>query len=372
MRICVISQIYYRGAVDEAYVADPTLKTRSFADQVASFRRLHLIRSDSYARGLSLLGHEAEQIYTDVPQLQISWLRERGLLDGLPAAERERTALLDQVRTYGAEAVLIQGVGGFAPDLAGTIREHVPTVRLVAATEGSRVKPETLPDVDLLFVNIPALIEPARAAGLDPVLLPHAFDTAVFDLLPAPPVDPIPFGFTGSSGYGMPGTHNERLRFLKAMFDATDLQGWLWEWQHAHPHQPEGFPLPLKDIYPGRCHPAAWGLDMMALLQRTEITLNMHGAVPGGNVGNMRMFEATGVGSCLLTDDGSNLADLFEPGREVAVYRSLDEAISWREELARHPSLRREIAAAGQARTLGEHTVRHRCEAIDRTLRAFA
>ena len=37
------------------------------------------------------------------------------------------------------------------------------------------------------------------------------------------------------------------------------------------------------------------------------------------------LFETTGVGSCLVTDEGSNMSDLFVPDEEVITYESYDE-----------------------------------------------
>ena len=57
----------------------------------------------------------------------------------------------------------------------------------------------------------------------------------------------------------------------------------------------------------------------------------------------MRLYEATGVGAMLLTDGGSNLDDLFDPGREVAVYEGENDLI---EKLTHY------LAADGPVRSL--------------------
>lgn len=366
MKICVISQVYYRSAIDAAYAADPALAGRSFAEQEQAIRRLHLVRSDAYARALARLGHETRQIFSDIPPLLAAWRREAG--DAPAPADAQADALagvLGQVRAFGAEVVIIQGLGGFTPVWPSALRAEVPSLRILVGIEGNRIKPPTLPEIDLLFVNIPALIEPARAAGKAPVLLYHAFDPSILPLLPAPERG-HGFVFSGSSGYGMMRTHDDRFTFLRRLFAETDLEGWMFEPRDDH-NGP--FRAPLGREFADRCHGAVWGLEMLSLLSQAEITLNIHGTVPDRNVGNMRLFEATGVGSCLLTDDGVNLAELFEPGRECLAYRSADEAIALRADLARRPAWRQAIAAAGQARTLADHTVDRRAAEIDRHLR---
>jgi spore maturation protein CgeB len=88
--------------------------------------------------------------------------------------------------------------------------------------------------------------------------------------------------------------------------------------------------------------------------------LNTHIDASAHSASNMRLYEATGVGSCLLTDWKNNLADLFEPGTEVVTYRSAAECIDKARYLLAHDEQRQRIAAAGQARTLRDHTVAQR------------
>jgi len=76
----------------------------------------------------------------------------------------------------------------------------------------------------------------------------------------------------------------------------------------------------------------------------------------------MRLFEVTGVGTCLLTDYKDNLHTLIEPGREVLAYRSGKECIEMISYYLAHGEERKTIAEAGQARTLKEHTYYHRME----------
>lgn len=104
---------------------------------------------------------------------------------------------------------------------------------------------------------------------------------------------------------------------------------------------------------------------MLRVLQRSRVTFNAHTDEGRGYIGNMRLFEATGVGTCLLTDTGANLSDLFVEDQEVVTYRSLEECIEKQRYLLAHDDIRRQIALAGQKRTLKDHTVMNRCLQID-------
>ena len=121
----------------------------------------------------------------------------------------------------------------------------------------------------------------------------------------------------------------------------------------------------LSEEVPRRCHPPVFGVDMYALLKNSRVTLNSHSDAADGNVDNLRLFQATGVGTCLLTDTGENMPDLFEEDREVVTYSSIDECVEKADYLLEHDNVRQDIAAAGQARTLKYHTAMQRCLQID-------
>jgi spore maturation protein CgeB len=115
---------------------------------------------------------------------------------------------------------------------------------------------------------------------------------------------------------------------------------------------------------------------MYRSLARSRITINRHINVAENYANNMRLYEATGVGAMLLTDKKDNLGDLFEIGKEVVAYTSVDEAIELIQYYLEHSNEANEIALAGQRRTLSEHTYEHRMKELlpllDRYLSAHA
>ena len=96
---------------------------------------------------------------------------------------------------------------------------------------------------------------------------------------------------------------------------------------------------------------------MYDILRRSKISLNQHGfiALVHDTANNMRLYEATGMGSLLLTDAKSNLGSMFDVGREIITYASPDECIAQIHHYLAHEDQRARIAAAGQRRTLACH-----------------
>ena len=85
--------------------------------------------------------------------------------------------------------------------------------------------------------------------------------------------------------------------------------------------------LPPDSAIRRRCRGPAWGVEMYRILRRSLMTLNHHIDMAGPFAANLRLFEATGVGTLLVTDWKENLPALFEPGREVIAYRTNDECV---------------------------------------------
>jgi len=63
-------------------------------------------------------------------------------------------------------------------------------------------------------------------------------------------------------------------------------------------------------------------------LAESKITLNCHEEIAGNYASNMRLYKATGMGACLITDWKENLPNIFEPDLEIVIYRSLDKLVS--------------------------------------------
>ncbi|MDX6664215.1 MAG: spore maturation protein CgeB [Solirubrobacteraceae bacterium] len=77
-----------------------------------------------------------------------------------------------------------------------------------------------------------------------------------------------------------------------------------------------------------------------------------------------RTFEVPGCGGFLLTSDVPGLDAYFEPGREIVTFGDIDELTELITYYLEHEDERAEIARAGHARVLAEHTYERRFEDI--------
>ena len=111
---------------------------------------------------------------------------------------------------------------------------------------------------------------------------------------------------------------------------------------------------------------------MLRILARAKIVLNRHIDVAEENANNMRLFEATGMGALLLTEEKQNLSELFIPDLEVITYRDVDEIVSRVGEYLGDETAAARVAEAGQRRTLGEHSYLHRMRELVPILERYA
>lgn len=79
---------------------------------------------------------------------------------------------------------------------------------------------------------------------------------------------------------------------------------------------------------------------------------------------NMRVFETMGTGSFLLTSWIPTIEELFEDGKHLVLYRSLDEMVDKAKYYLAHDEEREKIAQAGYEEVLKKHTIQHRVNVI--------
>jgi len=79
---------------------------------------------------------------------------------------------------------------------------------------------------------------------------------------------------------------------------------------------------------------------------------------------NMRCFETMSTGSFLLTNWIPTLGELFEDGKHLVTYKTLDEMVEKAKYYLEHDEEREKIAKAGYDEFISKHTYKHRVEKV--------
>ncbi len=106
--------------------------------------------------------------------------------------------------------------------------------------------------------------------------------------------------------------------------------------------------------------------DCVKIYNQGKINLNLHSSTfhewinPNGDFVNPRTFEIAACGGFQLTDERSELHSLFEVGKEIITFKTLDELKTQIRYYLDHDEERKSIADRARKRVLQEHTFEHR------------
>jgi hypothetical protein len=227
---------------------------------------------------------------------------------------------------------------------------------------------------DLTITCTPSFLQELHSLGLNAALIYHGFDKEILKIMVSAGNRNHDLVFSGSLYTGS-AFHQGRIQFLERLIEAglnvelfANTESRLkfsarkiYEFLKHGPATAQSMRYYSKRLIK-HLNPPVFGKEMYSLLGKSKICFNMHGEVAGNSAGNIRMFEATGMGACLVTDDKENISELFEPEKEIVTYRSAEECIDKIKWLLAHPAALEKIAQAGRQRTLTDHTIDKRAK----------
>jgi len=80
-----------------------------------------------------------------------------------------------------------------------------------------------------------------------------------------------------------------------------------------------------------------YGDNYVKLMQKYRLVLNIHNSIDYGP--NMRVFEVTGSGATLLTDNADDTSNFFENNKEVLFYHNLNSAVKISKQFLNNPNI---------------------------------
>ena len=355
------------------YDQNPGLQKLPYEEQMRVRAESLFGVADFYSSNLRKLGHGAWDIHANNEFMQTAWATEhgvpvapqwqwqfrlrRGVVPWFSRVKDQRwlyDTLAAQIRHYRPDVLLNQAMDGVSGRF---LREMKQYIRLLVGQIASPLpQGEEFRTYDLIISSLPNFVEHFRRLGVPSELSLFAFEPAVLPRLKDQRPD-IPVSFVGS----LSSAHQSRVRWLEYLCHHVQVNTW------GHGENA----LPQDSIIRCRNSGAAWGIEMYQILLRSKIALNHHIGIAESYANNMRLFEATGVGTLLLTDWKVNLHEMFEPGKEVIAYHSPEECAELIQYYLEHDEERHAIARAGQERTLREHTYYQRMQELVDIVRKY-
>lgn len=362
----VIVDTYYAAFLARFYARQEGLANEDYQTQLQTLLDACFGTSDFYSRHLNELGCEVQDLVVNCVPLQQRWAKDNKVplsqlalkvphrLFRVPVIGKmlaDLPGLMDvaaaQIKAAKPDVLYCQDLSFFPAEVLRDLKQHV---RLIVGQIACPLPPESfLKGYDLILTSFPHFVDRLHALGVNSEYFRIGFDERVLSLLGEISKD-IGFSFVG----GISRHHGGAIPLLEYLAEQTDM----CVFGYGAESLPSG--SPIRQRHGGE----VWGMDMYRALARSHITLNRHINVAENNANNMRLYEATGVGTMLLTDRKDNLHEIFEIGREVVAYSSKEEAAELVRHYLYHPEEAAQIARAGQARTLREHTYAQRMQEL--------
>lgn len=395
----------YPGYLRQFYQSRAELSSQPYAAQHAALMQDAYGWADFWSNALGKIGYQCDEVVSNNEPLQKAWAREHNLSFDENNWLFEITAA--QVKAFRPDALFVNDYYAYPADYVRQLGADCPSIRLILGWCGAPYSDASVFTAwDIVLSSVPELVENFIAQGHRCEHFNHAFDRRVLERIrqDEPNVD---FGFIGTIAKKNK-FHNSRETLLLKLLETTPLKIWVdsrspswqersnvlirqWAFDAVQMASRAGVSNAALEAIPiaGKvrnwkarpalspkldpriasvAQPAVFGLDMFQQLQRTRVSLNTHIDVSATYASNMRLYEATGAGSCLLTDWKTNLRELFEPDVEIVAYKNAEECAEKLNYLLAHEDERRTIAAAGQRRTLRDHSFDKRAQQLDQVI----
>lgn len=343
-----------------------------YASSLAGLMREVFVGTDFWSRAIPEGGAlELMEVVLNCKPLQEQWAAENGFV--ADETEWMRRILCEQVQRFDPEVVIFHDQEYLDADFQTEILRHCRP-RLVVAWDGiARCDPGRFANCQLVLTNFPFVRDFYRSFGLRSEVLPYSFHADIAERIGV--LDRVyPLTFAGSLVVRSD-LHVRRLRLVGELAKRFPLTvratGSILQWKWTERAQRRrlrhlrwGEAMDVHRL--GRANlGAVHGLPMYRFFGESLVTFNVHIDNARNVASNMRLFEASGMGACLLTDGSDGMQDYFEPDKEVVLYGTPDEAVEKARWLLDNPEKALEIGAAGFQRTLRDHTFEKRIPLLE-------
>ncbi|MDI3521462.1 glycosyltransferase [Anaerophaga thermohalophila] len=388
---------YYRGFLNHYYGKYPEVKSLSYREQYDHLMGQYFAWSDNYGRLLAQKGMETMEVVANAESLQRAWALENNI-----SPDASADAILEaQINYFKPEIIYFQDSVTFNGSFIDMLKKKHSQIRLCIGNLCAPFSPaqvNAFQTFDFFTVCSPFFQQQLKKYNIDSVVIPHAFDHRILDKIDRDnPFPEVPFVFIGSI-FADEGFHSTRRQVLEQLinddipiafygnlpdrsltallkrqasfiaartldnFGLHKLTDAIKVIRKGRNHEKMPRRLMLSKKLYDRARPPVFGLDMFKALSRAKIGFNIHIDCAGDYAANMRLFETTGVGTCLVTDYKSNISDFFRIDEEVVTYKTPNECVEKIKWLMNNPDECEKIAKRGQRRTLQSHSFESRIE----------
>ena len=395
MKIAFLSSIYEKHR-EQIYSKFKDLHKESFEEQNNKIRDETICSMGEWPKCFELVNEECLMLCLNNPYLQNKWCMENDFLPNSQDVEFE--IILEQLKRFKPTHLFVFGVSYYsAENRLQKIIKECPSIKKkvcwYGAPEGDISK---LKNYDLILTPSRELEESLANSGINSSLLNHAFEPRTLDLIKSRKKTGN-ICFIGSLSLGND-WHQERIEYLESISQCIKIDIYTNLTRPSfyerlkrnfiyYRHNMSKF-LNKYDIFMEKIryyannenlpvydrlfdsnilrmlNPSVYGLDMLNVLSSYKITFNKHIPMAGNWASNMRLTEAAGIGTCILSDHKLNNNDYFGIHEKHCSYRSKDEVIRKYSYLIENEDLLNTISKDISDQTLAKHNTNNQFDRL--------
>ena len=204
--------------------------------------------------------------------------------------------------------------------------------------------------------------------------MPHGFDRRILNNLSSNEIknDSIFIGNIRNIN------HSKRVDLLNKVLSKTNIKIWIGDEKKNSQNSNLNKILNIKNLFINfkrinhiinikklfkKNNGQVYGMKMYNLLNQNKIILNNHIDNSRDEAANIRLFEGTGVGSCLVTDFKKNIRNFFSED-EIVLFKNYEEAVEKINYLSKNPKVAEEIALRGMKKVQTKHLLEDRWNSL--------
>ena len=359
MKILIIDY-YYPYFLNHLYESDPGLGEKKYKDQQKTIFGRFFGVADFYSTNLIKLNHRAKEIIYNNESGQKQWAKENNIIIGSGYFSKI-PKLRTWFRSNWEDKILEAQINNFEPDIIYCQNLKYPDQKflkkikkrtgLIIGQAACRLEfnKNNFEAFDLILTSFPHYVAKFKKIGLNSEYFKIGFEAGILEKLKKTKEE---YGAVFVGGFSK--HHKGAVETFEYLAKNSRLNFWGYGSEN----------LPADSIIKKSHHGEAWGIDMYNILYNSKISINRHINAAENNANNMRLYESTGIGTMLITDHKDNINELFKVGEEIETYKSKEELLEKINYYLKHENERKKIAAAGQKRTLRDHTYEARMKEL--------
>jgi hypothetical protein len=357
----------YSGFIDSVYRKNPDLSNLSYIEQQnilmnAGFGWINVWKINLEKTGL----FEVETVFTNAEIMQKSWAEENNIR--YSNKNWLQDILFSQINNNKPDIFFAHDAINISPVLS-KIKNDIPTIKLIFGWDGILAHNPTLfTGYDLILSCVKESTEFYQKFGFKTYYFQFGFETEILNKIN---IRKQVYDLTFVGSLYPQGQHKTRFELMNDIKNNFYLNLWTPSFNYKYfwiyyKHQLQRLLSGNFDEYQDvksiikLNKGEVYGIEMFQVLSDSKITLNSHITKSKNESANIRLYEATGMGACLVTDWKENLNTIFDIDNEVVTYNSNAECVEKIKFLLNNEPYRKKIALAGQKRTLREHNYENR------------